>query len=251
MKNVFLHFLIVVIYCVHGYSQITYHDINPDTTVSVWDAFIVQPFGGGTAGNSLDIWWHPTPEVVVTTWNDFQLLCSGTGIIPAKLNAGDSITAGANWQSVIYQPLNSGGTGNWQIDANDKYLGFRLKNGSVWNYGWLKLTVAANAASFTVKEWAFNNTGHKINAGQTNGTGITLLNVPNTDMCLFPNPATDYIKVTLLSEATNELIVYDQSGRDVFHSSRVKGSFILPVIDFAYGVYLVRWGKYTRSFIRK
>ena len=41
---------------------------------------------------------------------------------------------------------------------NDKYLGFKFTAGANTHYGWARLSVAADATTITIKEYAFNAT---------------------------------------------------------------------------------------------
>jgi hypothetical protein len=167
MKRVFT--LLAAILCTFYIKAqtITYHDVNPDTTVANWEAFQVL---------NADIWWHPVPEVVVKTWGTTQILCD-THTLPKALNLNDDISANSNgvWSPLDYNCLNCEGTkGNWK-GVEDKYLGLRMKNASGnWKYGWIRLDVSANASQFTIKDYAIHtNADVAINAGFTNGTGIS------------------------------------------------------------------------------
>lgn len=152
-------------------AQIAYHDINPDTTVNTWNAFEIAP--PALAPGRLILWFHPTPEVVVQTMDNWEVLFNGT--YPAKLNLNDSIAAGSGtWKAADYDALNSMGTGYWQTNATDKYLGFRVQTTTGYKYGWLKMSVAGGASAFTVKEYGYNTqTGKAIKAGQMATTGVS------------------------------------------------------------------------------
>src|ERR1043165_2037242 len=173
-ETIMKHFLLALALSLSGgiaaHGQIAYHDINPDTTVSTWDAFQMSP--AGSSSGQLIIWYHPTPEVVVQSMGNLEVLFNGS--LPAKLNLNDSITAGSGtWQAADYDALNSVGTGNWQTNATDKYLGFRFQNATGYNYGWLRMSVASGASSFTVKEYGYNTqVGKLVKAGQISTTGV-------------------------------------------------------------------------------
>jgi hypothetical protein len=165
MKKLLLALSALMLSSLASFGQFAYHDISPDTTVSTWDAFAIHPAALGTG--QIYIWWHPSPEVVVNTFGNVEILF--TGSLPAKLNLSDSIAAGSGtWKAANYDALNSGGTGAWQSNATDKFLAFRYQNTGGYNYGWLKMSVAAGASSFTVKEYGYNTQpGKSIKAGQT------------------------------------------------------------------------------------
>lgn len=154
-----------------SYGQgLKYHDVSPDTTINYWEVF-------GFYG--IDIWWHPSPEVVVNVWDPYEVLCSTADTMPLALNAGDNInTASGLWAKVSYQCLNCGGSyGKWK-GVTDKYLAFRKKGTSSgdYYYGWARLSIPANATSFTIKDYAQNNvTNATTTAGQVYGTGVTYI----------------------------------------------------------------------------
>lgn len=156
-------------------AQILWHDITPDTTC-----------GPG----------HPTSSFTVEIPGQILLHCNAIAVVaethgpeilkrngvPAKLNPGETITPSAAWDN--------GGTlvstfpsdpANWRTDAADKYLGFRFKetfSSPDWHYGWIKLSVAEDASSFTIKEWAYNQQPNQpVKAGEKSNTtaigGIT------------------------------------------------------------------------------
>lgn len=243
-KTLFTTLAIAGMY-ISSHAQITYHDINPDTTVNTWNVFSVIP-NPSTTSNTLDIWWHPSPEVVVTTWGDVQLLFDAAGTNPAKLNAGDSIGATATWKTASYLPLNSAGTGNWTSNATDKYLGFKIKNGSTWNYGWLKMTVATGAASFTVKEWAFNTAGTSIKAGQSTTTGITNA-ARNTEVKM--ELANKSVKFDGLPGDNNLLQVFDMNGRRLKTASTGnRQATDLSELNSGYYILNITSGDYNQFF---
>jgi hypothetical protein len=167
MRKLFTTAAALIAFCVTSHAQsIKYHDVSPDTTIAHWEQFRAL----GVA-----IWWHPTPEVVVRTWDSVQVLCLND-TIPKALNAGDSIAAGSAgvWKKQNYTCLNCGGTiGAWK-GVTDKYLAVRDKNSSgQWVYGWIRLDVAANAGRFTIKDYAIHKVANtSVKAGQMVGTGI-------------------------------------------------------------------------------
>jgi hypothetical protein len=234
MKKILFTLSMLVISGTTGYSQITYHDISPDTTISTWDAFAIAP--STNSSNYLIIWWHPSPEVVAQTNGDFQLLFTGT--YPAKLLAGDSISASGIWQVANYHALNSGGTGNWQTNANNKFLGFRFKNTTDWLYGWLKMDVGTSGASFTVKEWAYNSVANSsIKAGQVTTTGVSnKYNEENVSITI------DSKKVTFknLGSGHNYPVkILDMNGR-IVQKNVIRATEAISLQDLSTGIYIIQ-----------
>jgi hypothetical protein len=101
----------------------------------------------------------------------------------SALNDGDPISANQAFGSSSYNVLAGdilvdagfAGTFPYQfgpfLDATDKFLGASfLINGEV-HYGWVRLSVAANASTITIKDYAYNDCSNgTINAGQTSIT---------------------------------------------------------------------------------
>lgn len=238
MKKILLTLSTLATFGITSYSQITYHDINPDTTVNTWNAFIVKP-PNGISSDDIVIWWHPSPEVVVQTHGDCEILFNGT--LPSKLNLNDSISATGNWKPGNYDALNNVITGNWKTDATDKYLGFRFKKTNVWHYGWLKMSIASGAVSYTVKEWAFNSqAGKTIKAGQTTTTGMNTI-IPAAVIKIYPNPAQDYIQLQYKAIDNTVISITNANGSTIKTTEISKGADnpLIDTRDLARGVYQI------------
>lgn len=254
MKKLLLTVSMLTAFGLVSYSQITHHDIKPDTTVNTWNNFSIAPSSLPT--NDIVVWFHPMPEVVIQTHGVCEILFSANSF-PAKLSVGDSISAAGTWKPGTYNPLSSGSSGNWKTDATDKYIGFRFKNsGSTWYYGWLMMSVAPGAASFTVKEWAFNTSGNKINAGQTTTTGINTIAHRGT-IKAYPNPARDKIQIQWETVDAATLTLTNATGSIVKRTELAKGSssHILDTKDLIPGTYHITLKSendtYTGSFVKQ
>ncbi len=239
MRKILLLIAITTVIANSASAQIKYHDINPDTTISTWDMVTIAPVvklpGYGTS-NAIDIWWHPVPEVVVNAWNDCEVLYDASGTYPAMLKAGDSISVSGTWKKPSYAPLNKAGVGNWSANATDKYLGIRAKNNGMWNYAWLKMTVANAAASFTVKEYAAETTGKKINAGVK--TSTTIAYIPQ-EYKLNITPTASVIDIAGL-EGTNNITLTDIGGRVVYNDIATTGKHSINTQQLTKAVYILR-----------
>ena len=189
-------------------AQIQFHDVSPDTTVTGWDAWQLK-LPGSALSSDLTIWRHPSsPDVVVQTHGDYQVLFDAAGTYPAKLSLNDSISGTGIWKAGNYDPLSELGKGNWVTNAEDKYLGFRRKQGTDWQYAWLEMSVAPGAASFTVKEWAYQTTLNKsVKAGQISNTP------------------------TGVEEATSWRPVMSQQGRALHFDGLSAGPWQISVLD--------------------
>lgn len=230
-------------------SQITFHDIAPDTTINSWNAFVVSP--SNIVGNYFEIWWYPTPEVLVKTNGNCQILILPSNSLPSKLNFGDSISPTGNWISTTTGTLNNSGTGNWLALTNNKYLGFRFKKTTGnWYYGWLKLSVDSNANSFTVKEWGYNSsTDQPILAGQTNiSTFLSNISPDNYQFSLYYNSGQIALRCTPdLTEAS--ITIYSLEGRLLTNSKLNSGTINIGYLSN--GIYVAILSKGNEVLTRK
>lgn len=235
MKRMLLGFLLTMMIAPGASAQIFYHDINPDTTITIWDAFTI-PFAASPLTDLL-IWHHPTPDVVVQTHGNCQVLFDGGGI-PSKLESGNAIGASGNWMDGNYDPLNNTTAGNWQSNASGKYLGFRFKSGSAtWKYGWLKLSVATGATGFTVHEWAYNTQGDPITAGQGVPTSVSHV-TSNDDIGLVFSGKT--VRFTHLAPAAQyPVCITDMNGRTI-RQLQITSNEGIDLSDLSMGAYVVR-----------
>lgn len=232
-------------------AQIVHHDINPDST-----------FGGGPALTQWVLQPPPSPAELHVLWNTDNSVyirmhgSAGMGEIlthsgfPAKLSADDAITPEAlTWLAPTSATgsLHENGNGNWRSDASDKYLGFRIKSFiGGWHYGWLKLTVAAGATSFTVKEWAYQSVENRgINAGQLTPTGITpIVKAPGIDISVYNGRI---YPLRLEDGITYTYAITDMQGRSI-GKGYTRADESISTAGFASGMYIFRisGGRYER-----
>lgn len=131
-------------------AQVTYTDMEPDITITTWDAHFLQ-IGPGT-GDGLYLWKHPNEVVVNSLSSNVQVLFAGED--PAVLEYGQTIDRGGIWRKPNYSVLNhEGSTGNW-IGVEDGYLAMRYKQDGAWHYAWARLDVDGAPTLFTLKDYA-------------------------------------------------------------------------------------------------
>lgn len=106
---------------------------------------------------------------------------SSSTFMPVAMANGELISAAANFGSggplavvgVAYIPAFSYSypisQGDW-VGVSDKFIGAKFMIGTNNHYGWVQLSVAADASTITIKDYAYNiNTEIPLNAGQTAG----------------------------------------------------------------------------------
>ena len=226
-----------------GNAQIIHHDINPDTTLGgglVLSYFIVQP---PPSLAQFHIFWNTGNMVYLEVHGTFgfgEVLMNAD--YPAKLQSGETISTAGTWHEAAGPSgfLSASINGNWRSDATDKYIGFRFKSATGdWHYGWLKMTVAAAGASFTVKEWAYQSvSGVAIKAGERASTGIgTLTNDPGIDLEIHER----LIYILHNDEyAKYQYLITDAQGRNV-QQGKVGAQESIDVQSLAAGVYMLRF----------
>ena len=74
-------------------------------------------------------------------------------------NSGDKLnSSSANWEIKSYFSYKENSSSLGFAGAGDKFIGFRFKAGANTHYGWMKVNVASDYKTLTVKEVAFNKT---------------------------------------------------------------------------------------------
>lgn len=228
-KTITLFAALIITYAAQA-QAIKYHDVSPDTTISNWEVF-------GVLG--ADIWWHPSPEVVVNTMlGGSQILCDNdTMPLALSKDADISATSTGKWLKPAYQCLNCGGViGNWK-GVTDKYLAIRDSVApGTWKYGWIRLSIPANATSFTIKDWAIHNTaGTPVKAGQAFGTGIAEYGEAKSIQLSLSGKAVTFRGISTKAN----VLVTDMSGRQVLAKTIAAGE-TLDLSSCIPGVYIMR-----------
>jgi len=175
-------------------AQITYMDVNPDVVIDS-NTTLINPY-------AIDFNNDATPDIVLgvahiegaTSTFTYKgafayagildtnnaIIASDTATIAAALDCGVAVSAAATFGNDSYGNFGYAALINGTIPfastttpflgATDKYLGVKFNAASGTHYGWVKLSVAANAETITVKEYAFNATPDEaINTCQTAG----------------------------------------------------------------------------------
>ena len=139
--------------------------------------------------------------------------------------------------------VTQGITGNWQ-NVSGKFMGLKIKVGSDFYYGWIKLgvSIASYSVSITIMEYAYNSTPNQpVLAGQTTTTGI-FENSFASSVNLFPNPADDHLTINLGSNNKKvDVTIADIAGKIVYTTTAYETNKIeVNTNEFAEGVYFVQ-----------
>lgn len=120
-------------------------------------------------------------------------------ILPLDLNQ----TIGATGSYAFKYPQVGDSYNSNFRDAGDKYIGFRLRSGAAFKYGWMKVSLSGTSSmTFVIKELAYQNTPNTaIKAGQQFGVGIRQMELDEQAFTLYPNP----VKTTLHIQSEKEV----------------------------------------------
>lgn len=160
-------------------GQITYTDIL-DTTVDNHkgiynldldqdgnnDFRITQYLDTGTTGMVDAIFIAPYDSINGRAMGELQNGFS----YPFKLVPGDSIGLQELWNGntetkVGYLVYQYDGTpypnSNWKGPVNDGFMGLQIRKSDGFHFGWVRLNIAADNRSFTVKDFAYNDVANE------------------------------------------------------------------------------------------
>ncbi len=247
-------------------AQIVYTDVNPDITITQDTA--------GTASHDIDINNDGTTDVTITAeWVEGDDPFEGPYTLKdvwAATSAGSEVLMDSAFNILLSaKPINynavvdsasetwSGSTnarlvsnptganffpfGAWS-DTTDRYLAIRIPEGSDWLYGWVRVSVAQDSISFTIRDYAYNSIPNQpILAGQTNTSGI-IDNSFTSSINLFPNPATDHLTIALPNANEKvEITITDITGKIIHKTiSRETQKIEVNTQDFGEGIYSVQ-----------
>ena len=265
LKNIAAFIATAMLFSASANAQIVYTDVNPDTTINtnggvyaldlnndgITDFNIT--FNTTTIPQGTNRYIRITPLGANKVGNDLSYPYPSALSINTLIDSSSSSWLGNANQSLIsriwFIPWPRGGSplwqnrGNWN-GASDKYIPLQLDVSSQKYYGWARLDVATIAASFTVKDYAYNSIPNQsILAGDTGTvpTGI-FENSFAASINLFPNPANNHLSITLGSDNKNvEVAIADITGKIVYTTSVYETNMIgVNTSEFAEGIYLVQ-----------
>ena len=239
-----LSFLLILLFANSKlYSQIIYTDIpdvtpnatysldlNNDTVVD----FIIY-FGG--SASTIGIMCNPQNNNAYS--GNFV---NGT-YLPWALSTSNSICAPlATWYDFTTPGTLALGTniGHW-VGASDKYLALKLIVGTNTFYGWVRIDILSNSASFTIKDYAYESTPNAcILSGQNNLDTIEYSN--EKLFSIFPNPFITTATIQTNNNLKNATLnMYNAYGQIVKSVNYLSGHTIYLSRDgLTSGVYFIK-----------
>lgn len=221
-------------------SQIIYHDVNPDTTVSATTTEVIESFyidldHDGQYEKELRHFNPGTGNELVELQNNAGLSIFAEQVLTTD-NRTKPITINDNISSIL--KWGQDGTGNlnstW-FGTGDKFLGLRFQKSGQWHYAWVRITCPADKQSVTIKDFAYNSTpGAPINAGQQSGTGIYhAANERDIKLALSGNGIRF---INLEAGIAYTLNLRDANGRNV-QKAIIKNDETVDITSLASGIY--------------
>ena len=271
IKKGYAFIVTAMMFSVSAHTQIVYTDVDPDLTITQSDTgSVVQGVDINNDGiidiNMTAAWgegyspqwgFYTTKRVDVGCSAGSQLLMyyyfnvlvlaqplSNTALIDSASQTWSDILFGA----VLVVNVIGGDAepfGDWS-DTTDRYLGIRIPEGGDWLYGWVRVSVAQDSISFTIRDYAYNSIPNQpILAGQTVTTGI-IENSFASAINLFPNPATNHLTIALPDAKEKvKITITDVTGKIIYAIPKVIGTsetqnIEVNINDFAAGMYVVQ-----------
>ena len=267
LKKGYAFIVTAMMFSVSAHAQIVYTDVDPDLTITQSDTgSVVQGVDINNDGiidiNMTAAWgegyspqwgFYTTKRVDVGCSAGSQLLMyyyfnvlvlaqplSNTAPIDSASQTWSDIPFGA---TLVVNTIggNNDPFGDWS-DTTDRYLGIRIPEGGDWLYGWVRVSVAQDSISFTIRDYAYNSIPNQpILAGQTVATGI-IENSFASSINLYPNPANKHLTIALGSNNQKvEVTIADITGKIIYTTISTDTEKIeVNTKDFAAGMYVVQ-----------
>lgn len=203
--------------------------------------------------NGYGAWEYASKHLKIETYGKPMVGLTGTRNI-AFLEKDTEIGAGSTWVFPV-------GSENYpQLDlATSKFKDWYGKTGYAGIsfpylgstlYGWFEITVATDGSYYTINSFGYNQKpGASILAGEGDEdvTGIQELELDG--IAVSPNPVSDELNV--IAPEDTRIVVYNIAGIMVWNGSTATNQMVIPVSDWAKGIYFLHLSKDERNAVRK
>lgn len=243
-------------------GQIVYTDIADETAdgVNTRVSIDIDVDGTGdylfgtnpTGATALFAFMFPTASSAAPTYNSNEIvgLTVGPYNYPSNLAEGDLVGATNSTFGNDRGDLNLASCsypGSNFCDGNDGYVGLHFMIGANTHYGWVRIQVSPDAATITIKDFAYNSIPNvPILVGQTtlNTDEFTVNDVRvvslNKRISLYNLPGSTSYKV------------YSTSGQSVLKGTTNENNHVIEAASMATGVYILELNDTaTNTVIRK
>ena len=260
-----------------GQNVIQYTDVDPDITLEMQgDLFNLDLDADGTTDFVIYKYFSAYPYIFSTASGSsvsgtilfnhlFALPATGNAMsgsygysgypYPFALNAGQSVSNAsqmipAGLQSLVYSryysveasglSVSNVQRGNWLGGKTDKYLGLQFMIGEETHYGWVRLDVAADHTTCTIKDYAYNTIPDMaIATGQNELVPVLEYSaIGQTEIYSFGQTVVIQTPEAPAAEAT--VHITGIQGQVVFSGNLVPSGMQIHLDQAAAGVYLVQ-----------
>lgn len=260
-------------------GQIMYTDVNPDVVISVANGnspylidmdgdtnddlgIVVDSFSGsfttyisgygtyniGYSGSYAAVAGQPSLGAAMDSSSNAAVLSSGSTI-----NSTNSFTSsglmgivGSSFFTAI--PISSSWSDGPWLGQNDKFMGVAFDIGGNTHYGWVRLSVAADASSVTIHDYAYNAApGGSIQAGQVAGLeGVLTADKVNFKTLL------NYTEVNVTPDLVGSTIVMvDMMGNEISSKEITEVNTTIEYGDITSGIYMITVNTESDSVSKK
>lgn len=230
-------------------AQITYVDINPDTILSDLgsSAYDLDLDNDGTKDIYFYLMDPATNYFSVFTYGDIQ---AGPTNYASVLDSSDNILSSNSSWNTTFTYISYTTTGDW-IGATDKYLALKFDIAGQTHYGWVRMSMSADADSLIIKDYAYNTVPDSgLLAGQTSTiTGIAqspAINIPQVHV--YANTLFVQLREQPVSEGM--IHIYNATGQLVTTRRITDTALRIALNDLHTGIYIVQM-QYNGQLISK
>lgn len=124
-----------------------------------------------------------------------------------------------------------------------RYIGVKIIVAGQTYYGWVSVAVASDANTFTVYEYAYQNTPNTtIKAGEIDVIGIFENQIAKKNFTVYPNPVS--VNGTLFFDKNlnqdMSITLFDFIGKEILHASLKNNTFNFSEANLCKGIYFIR-----------
>ncbi|HRF75467.1 MAG TPA: T9SS type A sorting domain-containing protein [Chitinophagales bacterium] len=138
-------------------------------------------------------------------------------------------------QSYFYYPIYI--AGDWVFGETKKYVGLQLHANDSIYYGWLRLDVATNNRSFTVRDFAFETVAE---TAISTFIPVAINQISPTYNCdIYANANTIYINLHSTNNKNAIATIYNLEGRKILSKEINNGTNSISIENVPAGMYIV------------
>jgi hypothetical protein len=249
-----------------AHAQIIYTDVNPDLVLTGTNSIDIDLNNDGTHEyrfNHQSYSNNNYANFIVGDRGNMIFLAGfeGSGslwnYLPVPLNFNEEMITsgwdrvwGAGWRTLSKSKNDP--VGLWK-GLKDKYAGLHFRIDSQFYYGWVRLDVAADGKSITIKDYAYNS-----QVGKSIKAGVTKLSLPDHDSLkqIIVYPINGKIRIEAPADMilNGSIRLTDINGRELRSIDIKNEKYIeLNTQELPGGVYIVNivteWGILTKKVL--